>query len=566
MMPVSTGGEGARRGARRAGSASVPVRGLDRPGTMLMDDRSPGEGSGRTYVFAGPRQVLAAHTPDQVISAVEAIDDMVSRGFVVAGYVGYEAGLALTGLTEAAARTAVRSAPRPPLLWLGVYDGVEEYPAEEVEVDAQGQVADITAFRSSVSGKEYTESVRRIREFITAGDVYQVNYTYRLRFRNRGTALALFGRLRRAHPVPHGAYLDAGSFQVVSLSPELFLRRSGDEILTRPMKGTAPRGRWTEEDLAAAESLHMDAKNRAENVMIVDLMRNDIGRVCRTGSVSVPHLFRVGRYGSVLQMTSDVSGRLREGVGTSDLLRAVLPPGSVTGAPKRRAMERIHQLERDPRGPYCGVMGFFGPGPRAYLNVAIRTVVQEGDRCELGIGGGIVFDSSERAERREAELKAAFLRSEPREFKLKETLRCEAVAQGDVAQGQPLDSYPLLGSISDALGNRLPTSIARSRRPECVRFWPKWGARCWPPRGDAGTQRQGWRCRSTLGVGWRPSGIGSIQPPTTPSVCCWRRSGSIRPISSSTTRRAFGTGTTTVSGRLFLKVASTPCTSTAVVS
>jgi hypothetical protein len=219
---------------------------LDRAGTVLVDDRARDQASPRTYLFADPESVLVAHSLEDVEPAVEAIDGLVDRGLYLAGFIGYEAGLVLAGLPWAAARGLVGAAdadPMTPLLWLGAYRNVTELSADQVDLGPMGEVDDLDGFEPSRDEQEYRASVRRILEYIAAGDIYQANFTYKMRFRNRGTARALFSRLRAAHPVPHAAYLNLGPVQIASLSPELFLRREGDSVLSRPMKGTAPRGR-----------------------------------------------------------------------------------------------------------------------------------------------------------------------------------------------------------------------------------------------------------------------------------------------------------------------------------
>jgi len=409
---------------------------FERPGTVIIDDRGSERPFARTLLFTNPIDILIAHSPGDIDAALDRIDTLLASGKYLAGYISYDAGLAVDKPIRS------RHTPCVPLIWLGVYDGFSEAcPALFRDSESTWQPASVRASTRSgepgiarthnlataavqlnVSECEYLACIDRIRDYIAAGDVYQVNYTVKLLFEHAGPAWKLFARLRQAHPVGYSAYINTGEMQVVSISPELFLRREGDTVLARPMKGTAKRGRWYEEDVAIAHALAADAKNRAENVMIVDLMRNDLGRVCEIGTVSVPRLFHVERYGTVFQMTSDVVGRLREGVSISELLRAVFPPGSVTGAPKIRALEIIDELEADSRGVYCGCVGCFEPNGDCLLNVAIRTVVQRGSRCEMGVGSGIVADSDPKAELAETLLKGQFVNSEPIDFDLLETI------------------------------------------------------------------------------------------------------------------------------------------------
>jgi para-aminobenzoate synthetase / 4-amino-4-deoxychorismate lyase len=271
---------------------------------------------------------------------------------------------------------------------------------------------------------DYAGQIARIREWIAAGDTYQVNHTLRLRASFSGEPLELYARLCRAQAAAHCALLDLGSHVIVSASPELFFRWSDGELEVRPMKGTRPRGRWVEEDDRLAEELLGSEKERAENLMIVDLLRNDAGRISRFGSVEVPRLFEVERYPTVHQLTSTIRSRTRGGTTLTDVFRALFPCGSVTGAPKVRTMQIIAELENAPRGVYTGALGFVTPD-EAVFSVAIRTLVLDraSGQVELGVGGGITHDSEASSEFQECFAKAAFVRHEPREFALLETLR-----------------------------------------------------------------------------------------------------------------------------------------------
>ena len=294
--------------------------------------------------------------------------------------------------------------------------------------------AGIGGIHANVDEARFVEAIGRIRDYIAAGDTYQVNYTYRLRFDAFGSVFALYRRLRARQPVPYGALigLPDGS-ALLSFSPELFVRHTGGTLLARPMKGTAPAADDETSTAKRAAALALDPKNRAENLMIVDLLRNDLGRIAETGSVAVPHLFEVTRFGAVLQMTSTVQARLRADASLADLFAALYPCGSITGAPKRRTMEIIDELEPDARGIYTGAIGWFDPpqDDRAFgdfcLSVPIRTLaLGPGEalrRGELGVGAGIVFDSDAQAEFAECQLKARFLTGLPNEFELFETIR-----------------------------------------------------------------------------------------------------------------------------------------------
>ncbi|HSJ13390.1 MAG TPA: aminodeoxychorismate synthase component I, partial [Longimicrobiales bacterium] len=288
------------------------------------------------------------------------------------------------------------------------------------------------AWTPSCDAALHGAAVRDIREAIARGDVYQVNHTVRFAA-EAGTGddaradRIRYERLRRAQPHALAAYLDLGAWRVLSASPELFFRRRGDTIETRPMKGTRRRGRWAAEDEALAAELAASEKDRAENLMIVDLLRNDLGRIARTGTVRVPALFAVERYRTVWQMTSTIAADIPESCGLDDVFRALFPCGSVTGAPKIAAMKFIARLESAPREVYCGAIGFVEPGGDATFSVAIRTAWRDVARgtLEYGAGGGITWDSDPAAEWQEVLAKTAILTWRPAPFRLLETMRAE---------------------------------------------------------------------------------------------------------------------------------------------
>ena len=377
---------------------------LARPGTVLLDSARPDAENRWSYGFTAPKRVHTASTAADVKGLVEPLQRETARGHYVAGYLSYEAGYPFVDLD-------VPDRAEAPLAWFGVYDAPRRLAPADVEtglrtLDARPAVEDV---RLGVSESDHIEDVRAVRRHIGKGNVYQINYTAPLRFRLEGDPRSLYRRLRARQRVPYAAYLHCGDRQILSLSPELFLRREGDRVITRPMKGTIRRGRTLDEDQALQDELAADPKNRAENLMIVDLLRNDLSVCCRPGSVTVPSLYETEPYQSVTQMTSTVEGQLREDAGLADLLRALFPCGSITGAPKRRAMRIIRALERAPRGVYCGAIGMAGPDGTAVFNVPIRTAVVEGDAGTMGIGSGIVWDSDPADEYDECALKGAFL-------------------------------------------------------------------------------------------------------------------------------------------------------------
>lgn len=261
----------------------------------------------------------------------------------------------------------------------------------------------------SIDPGAYRSKVRCIKDYIAAGDVYQVNLTYPMSFSFHGDPVALYRDLRGCAGAPMGAYLDFGDTAILSASPERFFRVEGRTIETRPIKGTRPRGRTPQEDTALKHALRHSAKDRAENLMIVDLMRNDLGRVCEYGSISVPSLCDIRSYETVHHMVSRVSGFLRDGVGPGDVFRALFPGGSVTGAPKIRAVEIIDELEDGPRGVYTGAMGYIRSRGEMDMAMAIRTLVIRNGEGHYHVGGGIVADSDPDEEYQETLNKAAVL-------------------------------------------------------------------------------------------------------------------------------------------------------------
>jgi para-aminobenzoate synthetase component 1 len=313
--------------------------------------------------------------------------------------------LVSTGLPEAdPARRRERAAKR--LAWVrGLLGGAAAAPTAvrgpllpREAVWAPGTLPDFPAVRSSFERPDYLAAVRRAVEYVHAGDCFQVNLAQRLLYPATLPTLELYGRLRQRNPAPFAGYFDLGDFAVVSASPERFVRVERGEVETRPIKGTRPRGATPEEDRRRADELLRSAKDRAENVMIVDLLRNDLGRVCAYGSVRVEAVCRLETYRHVHHLVSEVRGRLREGMGPVDLLRAAFPGGSVTGAPKVRAMEIIAELEPVARGPYCGSLGYVGFDGSMDTSILIRTFTAGRGWYQFPVGGGVVADSTPEGE------------------------------------------------------------------------------------------------------------------------------------------------------------------------
>jgi para-aminobenzoate synthetase component I len=351
-------------------------------------------------LFDGALAVHVAHTLDEVVPALIRLDAALRSGKWVAGYLGYEAGFAfeprLAGLASPA---------QGPLLHFGVYDGPQPFPQLTT-----GPVR-LAPVRPMMTRAAYDAAFARVKAYIAAGDCYQVNLTFPLETRLlTGTPLELFAALRARQVVGHGAYVDLGGPVLVSRSPELFVRLdAGGRIQARPMKGTAPRGQDPVEDAELAEALRQSPKDRAENLMIVDLLRNDIARISRVGSVKVPELFHVESYATVHQMVSRITGQLAAPATLQGLMQALFPCGSITGAPKIRAMQIIHEVEAGPRGAYCGAIGWMGPDGSAAFSVAIRTLTVTGDHVSLNVGGGVTQDSTADGEWEEALWKARYV-------------------------------------------------------------------------------------------------------------------------------------------------------------
>ena len=375
-------------------------------------------GQERSFAFTQPVDEVVAVAADEVRPALSAVERAVEQGLHAAGFVCYEAA---AGLNSA---FTTRPAGALPLAYFGLF--AERTPV--VAPSAGLGTYELDEWRPSVSREEYEAAIERIRAYIAAGDTYQVNYTLRLHSRFRGDPLALYRDLGQVQESALCAYFDLGRHVLISASPELFFRLQDGCCTVRPMKGTRPRGRFAAEDQQQADDLQNSAKDRAENLMVTDMLRNDLGRIAQVGSVVVPALWSVERYPTVWQLTSTVESQLRAGVSLPDIFAALFPCGSVTGAPKVRTMEIIAELERAPRGIYTGCMGYVSPGPEACFNVAIRTahLDRESGQLEFGVGGGIVWESSAAGEYAECLTKAEVLRARPRpSFELLETMLYE---------------------------------------------------------------------------------------------------------------------------------------------
>lgn len=390
--------------------------------TFVLLDNSTGRGS-PTLLFTEPIEIISAWTPEEVPEAMARLEAGTAAGHHAAGFFAYELGY----LFEPKIRGLLPEGRNVPLLWFGLYNAPREMTEPEVDhwlaTHTRSGSYQFTSVTCAWDQAEYEKRFSAVQDKIRAGDIYQLNLTFKARFRLEGSPLTFYRDMRQRQRVAYAGIVDTGEVTVLSASPELFIEKHGSVVSTRPMKGTAPRAGTPEADAEARRILSTDIKQRAENLMIVDLMRNDLGRIAELGSVSVTDLFTVETYRTLHQMTSGVRATLKKGVGLADLVRAIFPPGSVIGAPKIRAMELIRDYETEPRGVYCGAIGTISPGGAALFNVVIRTpVIFRDGRGEMGIGSGVVYDSVGAKEYAECLLKMKFLTDPPKPFELIETL------------------------------------------------------------------------------------------------------------------------------------------------
>ncbi|MFN3820322.1 aminodeoxychorismate synthase component I [Blastomonas sp.] len=447
---------------------------MDRPSTRTLDGSSPapfvllddarvGHASA-ARLYRDPVRCLSAHSADELDRLLDDLRTAGRDGLHAAGYFAYEAGLAL----EPRLRPLLANVAPMRLAWFGLFERHDVMTPDAVDgwlVDAGGSgVAFLTPARPRMSEADYAARFAQVHESIASGDIYQANLTFQNEAAMSGHPLALYRALRAGSAAGYGGVIWDGADWQLSLSPELFFSLRQGEVTARPMKGTAPRHRDPERDAAAARALARSQKDRAENLMIVDLLRNDLSRIAAPGSVSVADLFRIESYPTVHQMTSTVRAALAPRLDAVDILRAIFPCGSITGAPKIRAMELLHQIEAGPRGIYCGSIGRIDPGTGgapgdAAFNVAIRTLhlAADAQKVTLGLGSGVVADSASGDEWRECLVKGAFLKAATKNFDLIETMGFDP-AQGIIRLEQHLErmkaSAAALGFSFDRHGVR----------------------------------------------------------------------------------------------------------------
>lgn len=453
---------------------------------VLLDDARVA-GAADAQLFEDPVEVFVARRPEEVAAALAAADAARrEQGGTLAGYLAYEAGLALED--RLATLAADRTGAAGPLVWLGRFERHRTIPAAEVETflaELGEGVATLGPLEPQISPAAYEVAFDALQEAIAAGDIYQANLTFPLAGGFTGDPLALYAALRPAACAGYGGVVFDGDRWLLSLSPELFVSLRGREAKVKPMKGTRPRAGVEAEDMALREELAASEKDRAENLMIVDLLRNDLSRVAEAGSVRVEDAFAVETYPTVHQMVTTVRARLAEGQGALELLTALFPCGSITGAPKIRAMELLAGVERDARGPYCGAIGRIDADGAAAFNVAIRTlrlteIENARGNAELGVGGAIVAGSNATSEWREALTKGAFARASGPDWRapavdLMETMRFEprtGIAELEAHIERIRDSAAVLGISFDRheARNQIHALCFDLEGPACVRM------------------------------------------------------------------------------------------------
>jgi len=347
-------------------------------------------------LFKNPKSIICCNNPDFFCNCFEEIEEALKQGYYLAGFFSYEAGYFFEENLKAGKTYGF------PLIYLGVFD-----PPAQTGIAAQPFAGRLENLRLNISKKNYSSDIGIIRDYIEKGDVYQITYCIKVLFRLSGNPFSLYRLLLEEQPVPYPAYIETDRFHILSCSPEMFIKKESTYLATKPMKGTWPRGRGLMCDLIERMRFQYDTKNRAENVMIADLLRNDLGRV--GADIRAPRLFEVAGYRKLFQMTSTVTGRVDKDIPVYEIFASLFPSGSVTGAPKIRAMEIIRELEDEERKIYTGAIGYISPDKDMFFNIPIRTILVERESAEMGIGGGIVWDSTPEGEWDEGLLKAKFL-------------------------------------------------------------------------------------------------------------------------------------------------------------
>lgn len=349
--------------------------------------------------FDHPVSVISCSSFENVPRTFEKIEKALTKGLYVAGFFSYELGYSFEDAFSSYVLNGF------PLIYAGCYEKCQ--PNKNL-LSVTGHDCEIKNVRFNISKEKYFEHIDIIHSYLQSGDVYQITYCLKILFDFSGSTFDLYKKLFNVQPVPYAAFIETEQYNMASLSPELFLYKKGNRIISKPMKGTWPRGENPLADKSARHQFYHDKKNRAENVMITDLLRNDLGRIGT--NITVPRLFEITPYKKLFQMTSTVAADIDLDIGLYNLFKSLFPSGSVTGAPKIRAMEIIHELESEPRNIYTGAIGYIKPNKDLFMNIPIRTALinQSSGQGEMGIGGGIVWDSTAEGEWDEGILKARF--------------------------------------------------------------------------------------------------------------------------------------------------------------
>ncbi|MBB6449138.1 para-aminobenzoate synthetase/4-amino-4-deoxychorismate lyase [Geomicrobium halophilum] len=368
--------------------------------------------------FRNPDSIIQTDQMEEVEACMRKVQHAVNEGYYAVGYLSYEAAKGLRP------ELAVHTGAEMPLVWFGIFESPDTSPRQSDKIPQAFKLAE---WESSTDAADYENNIERIRQAIAEGETYQVNYTMRMKANFLGHARSLYEQLKEKQQGMYSAYLNTGDYQILSVSPELFFERKGNQLRTKPMKGTYARGKTDIEDQTHFQRLLESQKDRAENVMIVDLLRNDLGMIAATGSVTVSDLFAIEPYPTVWQMTSTITAQLKKDVDIVETFRALFPCGSITGAPKKKTMEKITLMEDEPRGVYCGSIGYITPTGDCVFNVAIRTAVinAEKEKITYGTGGGVTWDSTAKGEYEEAVLKSQIITGLNTDFSLLESLRLE---------------------------------------------------------------------------------------------------------------------------------------------
>jgi len=352
----------------------------------------------KPLLFQKPKFIISCTDPALFNTCFKDIENALGQGYYLAGFLSYEAGYYFE---EKLRESKIYDFP---LIYLGVYEAPLRYNISPGTKPFQGILKDLSL---NVTRDKYFLNIQTIRDYIAQGEVYQITYCIKLLFKFHGDQFSLYNLLLKEQPVPYPAYIETDRFHILSCSPEMFIKKESTHTVTKPMKGTWRRGDNMVSDLAGRLRFQYDYKNRAENVMIADLLRNDLGRIGE--NIKAPKLFEVAKYKTLFQMTSTVTGRLQKNIPIYELFASLFPSGSVTGAPKIRAMQIIKELEREERKIYTGAIGYITPDRDLFFNIPIRTLLIQKGIGEMGIGGGIVWDSTPRGEWDEGMLKAKFL-------------------------------------------------------------------------------------------------------------------------------------------------------------